>query len=169
MFDPSRPKSERGFDAVLGKPAWEVLQLSDVEFFATLDPRIATSIGAARKKLIKDLANSDDPAHRRVYAEFERAKHSSDAQGEFVRGSGRWPLTTSGKLNTYALFAELFLRLIKKRGRAGVVVPTGIATDDSTKDFFRQSLRVDDLPHFTISRRVAAFLTRSVTRGISFP
>jgi hypothetical protein len=53
-----------------------------------------------------------------------------------MRGSGRFALTAVGDLNTYALFAELFLRLIATGGRAGVIVPTGIATDDSTKAFF---------------------------------
>ena len=41
-----------------------------------------------------------------------------------------------GKLNTYALFAELALDLLPSAGRAGIIVPTGIATDDSTKAYF---------------------------------
>ena len=41
-----------------------------------------------------------------------------------------------GDLNTYALFAEHFLNLIGPDGRAGVIVPTGIATDNSTKAYF---------------------------------
>jgi hypothetical protein len=39
-------------------------------------------------------------------------------------------------VNTYALFAELFASLASKRGRAGVIVPTGIATDATTAPFF---------------------------------
>ena len=34
------------------------------------------------------------------------------------------------------MFAETFLQLINPRGRAGLIVPTGIATDHSTKAFF---------------------------------
>src|SRR5262249_44929328 len=41
-----------------------------------------------------------------------------------------------GDINTYALFAELFSNLSSKRGRAGVIVPTGIATDATTAPFF---------------------------------
>jgi hypothetical protein len=37
---------------------------------------------------------------------------------------------------TYALFAETFAQLVSESGRAGFIVPTGIATDDSTKDYF---------------------------------
>jgi hypothetical protein len=38
--------------------------------------------------------------------------------------------------NTYALFAELARRIILDKGRIGIIVPTGIATDDTYKGFF---------------------------------
>jgi hypothetical protein len=41
-----------------------------------------------------------------------------------------------GDINTYALFAELARSLVNCNGRAGIIVPTGIATDDTYKDFF---------------------------------
>src|SRR5450759_3966624 len=37
---------------------------------------------------------------------------------------------------SYALFAELFDRLPSERGRAGIIVPTGIVSDATTADFF---------------------------------
>ena len=43
------------------------------------------------------------------------------------------PLTGTGDVNTYALFAELFAKIA---ARAGVIVPTGIATDATTAPFF---------------------------------
>jgi hypothetical protein len=49
---------------------------------------------------------------------------------------GRYPLTGVGDVNTYALFAETILQIHSSNGRAGFIVPTGIATDDSTKAFF---------------------------------
>ena len=48
---------------------------------------------------------------------------------------GRFPLTGRGDVNTYALFAELFAAW-QACGRAGVIVPTGIATDATTAPFF---------------------------------
>src|SRR5262249_7215098 len=39
-------------------------------------------------------------------------------------------------INTYAVFAEFAAAATKPQGRAGLVVPTGIATDDTTKLFF---------------------------------
>ena len=73
---------------------------------------------------------------RRLVQEFELAKREAEGSGEFIRGSGRFGLTAVGDLNTYALFAELFLNLIGPGGRAGLIVPTGIATDNSTKAYF---------------------------------
>lgn len=49
---------------------------------------------------------------------------------------GRFPLTGRGDVNTYALFAELFANLASARGRAGIIVPTGIATEGTTAPFF---------------------------------
>src|SRR5262249_6653922 len=73
----------------------------------------------------------------KIFNEFETAKHGAEAAASFVRGSGRYPLTAVGDVNTYASFAELFLRAQGPQGRAGLIVPIGIATDDSTKGIFR--------------------------------
>jgi hypothetical protein len=80
------------------------------------------------------------PAHRTLGEAFRGAKRAADAEALFVRASGRYPLTATGDANTYALFAELFSRLMcevpARPCRAGVIVPTGIATDAPTSAFF---------------------------------
>jgi hypothetical protein len=119
-----------GFDVVLGNPPWEVMQLSEKEYFASKHPEIAALAGAARKRAIDSLKKE----HPAAYAEFESALRQSEAGNEFARASGRFDLTARGKVNTYALFAEHFANLA--RTRAGVIVPTGIATDASTAPFF---------------------------------
>ena len=119
-----------GFEVVLGNPPWEVMQLSDKEYFATRKPEIAALAGAARKKAIEELEDSDPQA----FLSFVVAKRSFDAGNEFARASGRFDLTARGKVNTYGLFAELFMNLA--RDRAGVIVPTGVATDATTAPFF---------------------------------
>ncbi|MEO5367804.1 MAG: N-6 DNA methylase [Magnetococcus sp. WYHC-3] len=121
-----------GFDVVLGNPPWEVSQLSDVEFFASRSPAIAALAGAKRKKAIAKL-ESEQPS---LWQEYQEALRQSETQNNFYRASERFTLTASGKINTYALFAELFLNLQSPAGRAGIIVPTGIATDDSTKAYF---------------------------------
>ena len=119
-----------GFDVVLGNPPWEVMQLSEKEYFATRRPEIAALTGAVRKRAIRDLETTD-PAEFRDYV---AAKHTFDAGNQFARESGRFDRTARGKVNTYSLFAELFANLTRER--AGVIVPTGIATDATTAPFF---------------------------------
>ena len=88
-------------------------------------------------------------SEKRLYLEFTIAKRTAEASSIFFHvdesSGGRYPLTGVGDVNTYALFAETFLNITKKLssdrsisniGRAGFIVPTGIATDDSTKAFF---------------------------------
>lgn len=121
-----------GFDVVIGNPPWEVSQLSEQEYFAAKSPEIAILSGSTRKKAIARLERENV----RLWNEFLTAKRTSEAMNEFVRSSGRFKLTAVGKLNTYALFSELFASIVKPSGRAGILVPTGIATDSSTAAFF---------------------------------
>ena len=62
-----------------------------------------------------------------------------------LRNSGRYPLNGRGDVNTYAVFAELFRTLTDPRGRAGVIVPTGIATDATTQYFFKDLVTTGSL------------------------
>lgn len=127
-----------GFDAVLGNPPWERIKLQEQEFFAQREPEIATAPNAAaREKLIAALAKEEQGTRKRaLHEEFEAAKRLAEAMSLFVRVSGRFGLSGTGDVNTYALFAEHFANAVSTRGRAGVIVPTGIATDATTAPFF---------------------------------
>ena len=121
-----------GFDCVLGNPPWEVNQMGEEEFFASRDPNIAALAGDSRKKAIESLSKTSP----RLWEEFSETSRRIAATNIFFRESGRFPLTAVGKLNTYPLFAETILQIHAQDGRAGFIVPTGIATDDSTKAYF---------------------------------
>ncbi|MCP9456243.1 MAG: N-6 DNA methylase [Nitrospira sp.] len=126
-----------GFDVLLGNPPWERIKLQEEEFFAARSPRIASARNKAeRKRLIRQLAESGNPAEHALHDDFIAAHHAAEAASLFAHDSGRYPLTGVGDVNTYALFAEAFFQLVAPSGRAGFIVPTGIATDDSTKAFF---------------------------------
>ena len=121
-----------GFDLVIGNPPWEVMQLGEEEYFAQRLPEVAVLAGATRKRAIAALAETAP----QIFDEYEMAKRIFDASNVFARASGRFDLTARGKVNTYGLFAESFNRLAGERGRAGIIVPTGIATDATTAPFF---------------------------------
>ena len=127
-----------GFDVVLGNPPWERVKLQEQEFFAKREPSIATARNAAaRKKLIAALPATNPD----LWKEWAGATRLAHGQGNFVRQSGRYPLCGKGDVNTYALFAEHNLRALGVNGRAGFIVPSGIATDDTTKDYFQAIMR----------------------------
>ena len=131
-----------GFDCVVGNPPWERVKLQEQEFFASKDAEIATAPNAAaRGRLIAALKSAPPgSSERALHEEFETAKRLAESSSCFARVSGeeggRFPLTGRGDVNTYALFAELFSHLTGPRGRAGVIVPTGVATDATTAPFF---------------------------------
>jgi len=124
---------DRGFDVVLGNPPWERIKLQEKEFFASRDPEIAKApTAAARRKLIGRLPETN-PA---LAAEYGAALQQSQDESNFIRNSGRYPLAGVGDVNVYAVFAELAQSLVKSRGRAGIIVPSGIATDYTYRNFF---------------------------------
>jgi len=124
-----------GFDVVLGNPPWERIKLQEQEHFADVVAIRDAANKAARVKMIAAWRGGDDRQRTRI-AEFDAAKYRAEAESRFIRASERFPLTAVGDVNTYALFAEHSRDLLAPTGRAGIIVPTGIATDDSAKAFF---------------------------------
>jgi hypothetical protein len=121
-----------GFDVVLGNPPWEKVKLSEKEFFAARAPEIATLAGAKRKAAITKLQH-DQPL---LWDDYQVSLRQAEGESHFLRNSGCYPLCGRGDVNTYAVFAEVMRNAVAPTGRLGVIVPTGIATDDTTKHFF---------------------------------
>ncbi len=136
--------AQGGFDVVLANPPWEVSQFSEIEFFASRVPELATMNSAERRRAIKDLEARRDPAWN-VYL---KATFGYEAKNCFVRECGRFSLSAVGKLNLYPLFTELAISLIPSNGFVGIIVPSGLATDDSTKHLFNFLLQSNRLSQF---------------------
>ncbi|MGY0219655.1 Eco57I restriction-modification methylase domain-containing protein [Endozoicomonadaceae bacterium StTr2] len=133
-----RASERQGFDVVLGNPPWEGVKLLEKEFFAPRSTDIANAKNAAaRTRMINKLREGSE-AEQALYSEFVREKQTAEAISSFARFSGRYPFNGQGNINLYALFAESMLGLISSSGRAGFIVPTGISTDNGTKDFFAE-------------------------------
>lgn len=129
MFEDRR----HGFDCVLGNPPWDKIRLESREWFKGRDQSIADCESERRRaKIIGDLA-INNPL---LYAEWKEAQFFSRKLANFIRNSGVFRFTNVGDSNTFALFTEHARLLINSEGRIGLVVKTGIATDNPWKDFF---------------------------------
>ncbi len=144
-----------GFSVMLGNPPWERIKLQEEEFFATRSPLVAMARNKAERaqriewlrdgvllhRVNPDLERAEgltppNRAELALYASFIAARRGAEAASLYAHESRRYPLTGIGDVNTYALFAETFLQSTVQGGRAGFIVPTGIATDDSTRHYF---------------------------------
>ncbi len=127
-----RPR-ESGFDCVIGNPPWERMKLQEREFFSLPAPEIATAENAAKRRRLVEKLEAADPA---LHERYRQAQAAADSVLTYCRTSGHYPLTGKGDINTYAVFAELAYQLVAPHGRVGMLVPSGIASDLTTKDFF---------------------------------
>jgi hypothetical protein len=127
-----------GFDCVVGNPPWERLKLQEVEFFSSRNEEITKAPTASKRKaLIELLATASHGSwERNLYAEYNFSKRAAEGTALFCRSSGRFERAAAGDVNTYALFTEFALDVISQTGSAGLIVPSGIATESATSDFF---------------------------------
>ncbi|MCG9969579.1 N-6 DNA methylase [Pelotomaculum terephthalicicum JT] len=131
-----------GFDVVLGNPPWERVKLQEKEWFASRSPEIANAPNAAaRRRMISALANED----LALYKAFLEDRRKAEGESHFVRDSLRYPLGGRGDINTYVVFTETMRLLLNRIGRLGCIVPSGIATDDTTKYFFQDLMNKQSL------------------------
>lgn len=131
-----------GFDVVLGNPPWERVKLQEQEFFAERSPEIANAVNAAaRKRLIAAL-----PKERpNLWAEWRAASRIAEGESLSIRQTGRYPFCGQGDVNTYSLFVENGRQLRTRKGRVGMIVPSGIATDNTTRAFFEDLISTHEL------------------------
>lgn len=131
-----------GFDVVLGNPPWERLTINEQEWFEARRPEISSAPNAsARKRLIANLLE-EAPA---LHTDFRSARRLAGGESHIVRHSSRYPFCGRGDINTYSVFAESNYLLIDKHGSVGCIVPSGIATDDTTKLFFQNLMACESL------------------------
>ena len=124
--------ANRGFDVMCGNPPWDKIKVEDKKWFESQGRADIVNAGTAaqRKKAIANLPTTDPE----LYQNYIEALENAEAQSRFVRLSGRFNLTATGDIDLYPMFAELCLTFSKEAW--GLVLPTGIAVNDSNKAFF---------------------------------
>ncbi|WP_318556418.1 Eco57I restriction-modification methylase domain-containing protein [Geobacter anodireducens] len=137
-----RSDCDGGFDCMIGNPPWDQVVFREQEFFSACRPDIAHARSeAARCRLVEKLQSEDSALHYR----YTEAKRFAEGTRSLIQNSGLYPLTGRGRTNTFALFCELSQKLLTSKGRLGCIVPTGIATDDTTKFYFQKLMETNSL------------------------
>lgn len=126
-----------GFDVVLGNPPWEKINLEDLEFFATKSKEISSiTKSSERNKAIKKLEHSN-PA---LYKEYQDALIKTNKSINYFKCENLYKYGNAGLLNTYPLFTELVLNKVNNKGKAALVIPSGIFGDDTLSPLFRYTV-----------------------------
>jgi hypothetical protein len=149
----------------VGNPPWDAVQMSEKEYFAERDPDIAGAENAhTRKELIASLSTTNPGLH----SGFLREARRLEAMNHLAREGGRFPLTARGKINTYSLFTETATAVTQPSGRAGAIVPTGIATDATTQAYFRMLVETRRLVQLLDFRNAGFFPGVASAQGVRF-
>ena len=121
-----------GFDVMCGNPPWDKIKIEDKKWFARRGREDIVNAGTAaqRKRAIAQLETQAP----NLYADYLKALEDAESMSLFVRFSGRFPLTATGDIDFFPLFAEHCMNLTKEAW--GQVMPTGIAVNESNKEFF---------------------------------
>lgn len=121
-----------GFDVMCGNPPWDKIKVEDKKWFEQNGRADIVNAGTAaqRKQAIADLKKTDPE----LYIVYHMALANAEAMSRYVRFSGRFSMTATGDIDLYPLFAEHCYNC--SREAWGLVLPTGIAVNDSNKIFF---------------------------------
>ncbi|MDO8630790.1 MAG: N-6 DNA methylase [Phycisphaerales bacterium] len=141
-FPAAFQRPQCGFDCVVGNPPWERIKLQEREFFSLSVPTIASAISAAKRRAMIEQLERKNPV---LHARYVAAKQRAERILEHAHACGRYALTANGDLNTYMLFAELARNIVAPDGRVGLLVPSGIATDHTTRGFFTELISKQSL------------------------
>ena len=148
---------------MLGNPPWEMQEVKDNEFFASSFPDILAVSSAKDKAVVLQRIEATEPSLWTAYQRYVRVVHG---EKHFMLDSGRYPLSAVGRLNLYRIFLEVSHTVTNAKGRVGVVVPSGFASDSFSQNHF-SSLHEAGRIAWTISRTLKVFLPAS-TEARSF-
>jgi hypothetical protein len=128
-----------GFSATVGNPPWDIVKPNSQEFFLDYDPKFRSYNKQVANSVSKKLMD-DNTVVAKKWVQYSAG---------FVEQSAYFkePLSYSalgkGDINTFKLFLEQFFTVLNEGGRMGIVVPSGLYTDQGCqqlrKRFFSRS------------------------------
>jgi len=128
-----------GFSATVGNPPWDVMQPNTQEFYVTYDPGFRKYKKQQALRVIREL----HAKHPKIAEGWEEYAASLQQAAVYCKEPEAYACLNKGKIDLYKAFLERFLTLVQNGGRIGIVVPSGIYTDQGSKPlremFFNRS------------------------------
>jgi hypothetical protein len=131
-----------GFDVVLGNPPWDEYRPEEKAFFRAVAPEVAAIENRAQRHLEMERVAGLSPDVRTAWDHYRRA---FAAGSRYIHACGRFELSSKGNLSTAVLFTDAARSLLRADGRAGLVIPSGLATNQGTAPLFSALLNTGTL------------------------
>ncbi len=130
-----------GFDVVLGNPPWEEIRPEEKTFFATI-PHIALIENRSKRQTVIDSLKENNFS---LWVEWQDYRQTILASTHFLHSSNRFPLATIGNLSSAIIFVDLSRQVVRKNGQVGLIVPSGLVTNEGTSKLFRDMMDLNQL------------------------
>lgn len=136
--------SAGGFSANVGNPPWDIVKPNSQEFFSDYDHSFRSyDKQKANRESVKLMA--DNPV---IANKWKQYGDGFTQQSAYFKDSMSYPALGKGDINTFKLFLEQFFTMLGEDGHMGIVVPSGIYTDQgcqSLRELFFSRSRIDFL------------------------
>jgi type I restriction-modification system DNA methylase subunit len=118
-----------GFDCVIGNPPWDMVKENSDEFFSVYDPNFRSLTVRAKKIKISEIL-----ANHQINEEWQSYGRKFDKLIHFFTTSKQFQFQGTGHINSYKLFLERFFCIAQNSKNFGIVIPSGIYTDEGCTD-----------------------------------
>lgn len=130
-----------GFSGSIGNPPWDIVKPNSQEFFSDYDPRFRSYKKQEANRVSKQLM-ADNPS---IAERWEEYCDAFAEQSSYFKEPASYSALGKGDINTFKLFLEQFFTVLRDQGRMGIVVPSGIYTDQGCQPlremfFFRSQV-----------------------------
>ncbi len=138
------PDAVGGFSATVGNPPWDIVKPNSLEFFSDYDPKFRSYKKQEANRVSKKLM-TDNPA---IAKKWEDYCGSIAKQSTYFKDPLSYSALGKGDINIFKLFLEQFYTTLGENGRMGILVPSGIYTDQGCqplREQFFNSSRIEFL------------------------
>jgi len=133
------PDAVGGFSAAVGNPPWDIVKPNSQEFFSDYDPKFRSYGKQEANRVSKSLMAENHS----VSVRWQQYCDSFAEQSNYYKEPSSYNALGKGDINTFKLFLERFFNILNNHGRMGIIVPSGIYTDQGCQAlrelFFEQS------------------------------